>query len=191
MPYAYHSGFNLGYNCAESVNFATEKWLEWGVQASRCTCAYGGMVCIMRLMCVSASEGLCRIDMNYALAKYRIYAERFGRSGRPFAEADIPDEDVYARMAEMNQQVLAVAAEHPRRNRTQSMLQHALEAIREAAEGHRHMEYAPSSSRNISNACKDTTGDADPRACRASACHTKVILLVLFWISPHGKDEQI
>ncbi|KAI9807544.1 MAG: hypothetical protein M1825_005484 [Sarcosagium campestre] len=39
FPYGYHSGYNLGYNCAESVNFATESWLEYGRIAKKCECA--------------------------------------------------------------------------------------------------------------------------------------------------------
>ena len=30
FPFSYHSGYNHGYNCAESTNFATERWIEYG-----------------------------------------------------------------------------------------------------------------------------------------------------------------
>ena len=38
FPYGYHSGYNLGYNCAESVNFATDSWLDFGRIAKKCNC---------------------------------------------------------------------------------------------------------------------------------------------------------
>lgn len=38
FPYGYHSGYNIGYNCAESVNFATESWLDFGRIARKCNC---------------------------------------------------------------------------------------------------------------------------------------------------------
>jgi len=38
FPCGYHSGFNTGYNCAESTNFATPRWVEYGKRAVRCFC---------------------------------------------------------------------------------------------------------------------------------------------------------
>lgn len=38
FPYGYHAGFNHGFNCAESTNFASERWINYGKAAVKCTC---------------------------------------------------------------------------------------------------------------------------------------------------------
>lgn len=38
FPGAYHFGFNTGLNCAESVNFALESWVQRGLKAKSCQC---------------------------------------------------------------------------------------------------------------------------------------------------------
>ncbi|CEI97499.1 Putative YER169Wp-like protein (Fragment) [Rhizopus microsporus] len=38
FPYGYHSGYNLDFNCAESVNFALDSWVPIGKIAKACDC---------------------------------------------------------------------------------------------------------------------------------------------------------
>lgn len=39
FPFGYHAGFNHGFNCAESTNFAAPRWIEYGKRAVQCTCS--------------------------------------------------------------------------------------------------------------------------------------------------------
>lgn len=39
FPFGYHAGFNHGFNCAESTNFAMERWIEYGKRALQCQCS--------------------------------------------------------------------------------------------------------------------------------------------------------
>lgn len=40
FPFGYHAGFNHGFNCAESTNFAMPRWVEYGKRAVQCCCRY-------------------------------------------------------------------------------------------------------------------------------------------------------
>jgi hypothetical protein len=35
---SYHAGFNMGFNCAEAVNFGTKNWINLGIKSKICQC---------------------------------------------------------------------------------------------------------------------------------------------------------
>uniref|UniRef100_A0A7I4Y7A7 [histone H3]-trimethyl-L-lysine(9) demethylase n=1 Tax=Haemonchus contortus TaxID=6289 RepID=A0A7I4Y7A7_HAECO len=55
FPHGYHMGFNLGYNIAESTNFATDRWIDFGKNAVLCKCR----------------SDMVEIDMTPYMKKYR------------------------------------------------------------------------------------------------------------------------
>ncbi|KAI0043041.1 JmjC-domain-containing protein [Auriscalpium vulgare] len=67
-PRGYHAGFNMGFNCAESVNFALNSWLELGRKAKACNCV----------------DDSVRIDVDELLNDY----ERDGEAPEPVKRDD-------------------------------------------------------------------------------------------------------
>jgi len=43
FPYGYHSGYNNGFNVAETTNFVLPRWIEYGKRSTRCPCHNGAI----------------------------------------------------------------------------------------------------------------------------------------------------
>ncbi|CAB0042772.1 unnamed protein product [Trichogramma brassicae] len=57
FPYGYHAGFNNGFNCAESVNFASERWIDYAKRATLCCC--------------QPKDSTVCLDMDHFVKKYQ------------------------------------------------------------------------------------------------------------------------
>ncbi|XP_067928646.1 lysine-specific demethylase 4A-like isoform X2 [Watersipora subatra] len=69
FPYGYHSGFNHGFNCAESTNFASRRWIEYGKRCAQCFCRKDGV----------------RIDMGPFVRKFQPALHDLWKAGKDYA----------------------------------------------------------------------------------------------------------
>lgn len=74
FPGSYHAGFNHGFNCAESLNFAVDSWISRGSKATVCQCKPDNV----------------RIDMDIFLSNYRSLQPSAGQSAEDSDSVDCP-----------------------------------------------------------------------------------------------------
>ncbi|KAM9325639.1 lysine-specific demethylase 4A [Gastrophryne carolinensis] len=72
FPYGYHAGFNHGFNCAESTNFATLRWIEYGKQAVLCSCR----------------KDMVKISMDVFVRKFQPERYKLWKAGKDFTVID-------------------------------------------------------------------------------------------------------
>ena len=82
FPFAYHSGYNLGFNCAESINFALNDWIPIGQKAESCRCINDAVQIDVDAIFQSAKKG--NIVPESGRSKIR--------SGKKSADVDMKDE---------------------------------------------------------------------------------------------------
>ncbi|CAM5162948.1 unnamed protein product [Natator depressus] len=72
FPYGYHAGFNHGFNCAESTNFATLRWIEYGKQSVLCSCR----------------KDMVKISMDVFVRKYQPDRYKLWKAGKDVTAID-------------------------------------------------------------------------------------------------------
>ena len=73
-PRGYHAGFNMGFNCAEIVNFALDSWVELGRRAKVCACV--SHRCVSPIDAYTMTDISVRIDMDELLGDAKLQEEK-------------------------------------------------------------------------------------------------------------------
>jgi len=82
FPHAYHSSFTHGFNIAETVNFATPRWVEYGKRFREC-------------LCNNSHPKSARIDMGKFVEKFQPEKFSLWKEGK---DMDIhPEDPMYVR----------------------------------------------------------------------------------------------
>lgn len=95
FPGAYHAGFNHGWNCAESTNFATRAWVAVGARARACACSPDSVTIQMELFLPHANPATKKVILDNLPSDSESESEEEEESDEEMSESD-DDDDVSA-----------------------------------------------------------------------------------------------